>query len=478
MNDSFPLDIPSTETPISATAFSSLKAEDEPWLLNGYFVPPPNIEQVTGERSVIVFGAPGSGKTALSHYLKRLCLNTDDSPNRLLVEWTPSPAVDDDKLSDIAAVQMQAKQVLDACAEAILRLLAFYPTCLQAAPPTSTEALSWFLKKYSQIDLSLRVEQLIEKKQPPGESILKSIISATPRNVLPDNASPDKVAARLVTTLKSIGLAGVWVIGNDAELEMWAEVAPDDLVVNLSSFFSTLPLFERANFSYKLLLPAWLEQKMMTVVHTIRQRQRLSPYYLRQWDTACLEEVVMRRLQLAMERPFTLRQLCTAPDLIEWLDWVGTPSPREWLEQVKPLVDYYRDHNLKTPVDQKTWYKLRRNHPPKIYLDDEGKRITVGARQISLDKLPTKAYEILKYLYRQPDNYVASRAELYYRFYRELDYVPIPTDKHYELPGNYRGALDTALWRIREAIEPNPSRRNHVLIITVRGHGIKLNTRW
>ncbi len=476
MNDDALPTVP-TGPALGLAAFDSLRAEDEPWL-NRIFVPPPNIEQVAGERSVIVFGRPGSGKTALGRYLRSLCRNPDGSPNRLVAEWSPAPLLKEG-LSRIAAVQAQARQILDACVEAGLQFVAGTPTALQSVPPTAMEGLAWFVHKYSQGDLSLRIEQMIEEEDPPGKELLGDILNSSPRKVLPADASPDKVAAQLVRILSPMGLKGVWVIGSDAELEMWAEVDPDDLVARLSSFFSTLPLFEKTRFNYKLLLPASLEQKTLAVVQTMRQRQRIFAYYLNEWDTTTLLELVNRRLSLALGRPgFKLDWLCSDPKLREWLEWVGDASPREWLAQVKPLVEAYLANPAREPISQNAWYDLRRKYPPRLYLDDDGKRIMVGARQISLEGLPVKAYDMLRYLYQQPSDSVTSKADLYYRVYLGQETVPSVGEKGYEGPEEYRGVIDTNLWRIRQAIEPDRSSRHHVLLLTLRGHGIRLNTRW
>lgn len=472
------------ELALGLAAFDSLRAEDEPWL-NRCFIPPPHIEQISGDRSVIVFGGPGSGKTTLNQFLKRLCLDGQGTPMRLVAEWTPSPLTVDQELKGIAAVRAQTNQVFDACVESILQFLAGYPDRFQTAPETAKESLAWFVHEYSQSDLSLRIEQIIEDEQPPGAEILNSLLAARSRRVLPPGAGPDKVAARLVRTLQAIGLNGVWVLGNDDELEMWVDVNPDELIANLQNLFSTLPLFERAKFSYKLLLPSWLEQKTLGVVQRIRLRQRIFPYYLNHWQPKNLHDLVNRRLSIATGQPdFTLNNLCASPKLRPWLEWVGAASPREWLEQVKPLLAHYLTNSCQQPIDAATWEELRLVNPPRLYLDDERRRITVGARPIPLEELPAKAYEMLRFLYQQPSDQVTSREALYYRIYRDLDYIPQPGDANYEGPAEYRGMIDTSLWRLRHAIEPDmviePDKkaRELILLVTVRGHGVKLNTRW
>lgn len=467
----------STDTPLGLEAFDSLRAEDEPWL-SECFVPPPNIEQIAGERSVIVFGRPGSGKTTLSQYLRRLCKNQDGSPNRLIVEWTPTPPIEDN-LSGMAVVRRQAEQLLDVCVGAVLHYLAHHPDSWQTAPATSKETLAWFAHQYSQNDLSLRVEQIIEDEQPLGEAVLRSLLDASPRKVLPPQSSPDKVAARLIRTLNSLSLKGIWVIGNDQELEMWVDVDPDNLVLSLKRFFSTLPLFERTNFSYKILLPALLEQKILAVVPNIRERQRIFPYYLGHWSKTRLQELVNQRLRLAIGQPdFTLDKLCDSAHLLPWLEWIGDTSPREWLEQIKPLVKHYLTTSATQPIEEKMWYKLRCETPPRLYLDDEGKEITVGARRISLEGIPSKAFETLRFLYQQPSGQATSKEVLYYHIYLGIDYIPQPHDKNYEPPKGYENNIHNNILKLRKAIEPVSSGRDSVLFINVPGYGYKLNTRW
>ncbi len=82
---------------------------------------------------------------------------------------------------------------------------------------------------------------------------------------------------------------------------------------------------------------------------------------------------------------------------------------------------------------------------------------------------------MLCFLYRRGGE-VVSRAELYYRVYHGLDRVPSLTEDQYEPPASYRNLIDTNLWRLRQAIEPDPE--NPVLLLTRRGWGITLQVRW
>jgi hypothetical protein len=47
----------SIEEPLGKIAFERLRAEDEPWL-EACFVPPPDLAQIMGDRSVVVLAGP------------------------------------------------------------------------------------------------------------------------------------------------------------------------------------------------------------------------------------------------------------------------------------------------------------------------------------------------------------------------------------------------------------------------------------
>ena len=83
---------------------------------------------------------------------------------------------------------------------------------------------------------------------------------------------------------------------------------------------------------------------------------------------------------------------------------------------------------------------------------------------------------MLCYLY-QHGGQVVTKAELYFLVYRGLDRVPrSPADEYFEGRKEYEGLVDTNLWRLRKAIEPDLS--DPVLLVTRRGHGVVLRVRW
>ncbi len=457
------------ETPLGLAPFESLQAEHEPWL-EACFVPPRYFELMAGVRSVLVFGAEGSGKTALYRALVKRCYGPHGRPVRLLVTWRPA-LPGQDVPAGALSVREQVRAIFDASAMALLNHCAHYPDDFAAAPRWVKSIFVWFIHSYIQGDLRARLSPLLEASENP--QVLREILETAPPEVFSPHSAPEQVAARLTEALARIGLQGVWVVSDG--LMAWDETELAHLSSLIKAFLSTLPLFEQAQFTYKLLLPSRLESMLLHATALVRQR--VDGYHL-EWDVPGLQQIVERRLALAFGRhPFTLGDLYEAPaELLRWLERAGGASPRAWLAQVRPLVAHYTNHALDHPVDVPTWRKLRRHHPPRLYLDEKSRQVIVGGRPLSPEELPSRGYEVLAYLYRHGGR-VVSKGELYFCAYRGLERVPTsPAEKAYESPKDYEGLIDTLLWRLRQAIEPEPS--DPVLLVTVRGQGIRLESCW
>jgi hypothetical protein len=463
-----PVETPRQES-LGLSVFSSLRAEDEPWL-SACFVPPPEFERVTAQQSIVAFGAPGSGKTALFQELQTRSRQANGKPVRLLVNWRPPP-LPPDMQPNLVWVKRQTDHILDACAYALGHHLHGNPDDYGGAPVWARTRLVWFIHRFTQPDPALRLGPLAEGSS-EGATLIRQILATPVRDVLYEDATPDQIVAELVSALKTLGLDDVWVMSDG--LEGWAEADPDRLARSLSAFLSTLPLFERSGLVYKLCVPANLEPALSHASGLIRRR--VDSIHI-QWNTDELRQLVERRLALATgQKMFDLGQLCDAPGFPGWLERVGGASPREWLDQVTPLVRCYLEESRSGPIDETAWKQLRSEHPPRLYLDDVSRTVIVGGREIGLESLPATAYEMLCYLY-QRGGQVVTKAELYFLVCRGLAKVPrSPADEHYEGRKVYEGLVDTTLWRLRAAIEPEPS--DPVLLVTERGHGVVLQVRW
>ncbi len=459
-----------SSAPLGLDAFGTLRAEDEAWLPT-CMVPPRELGRLTNNRSVVVFGGVGAGKSALYRLLRQRNRSAKEGEKRLLVDWQITPSFDEGK-EDLVGVLRQTTRLLDLCAAQLAAHITESPQPFTNAPSWVYDRVVWFIRSYLRGEQEKRLAPLLFSRK-LGSELLRELLGASVPEILYADAPPDQVLNELCMALQTLGINGIWVMADDLERQRTIdeEALRDDLVALLG----TLPLFEQAEFAFKLFVPARLEAAVSSASGT--SRRRIDAVRLR-WRESELLQMVNLRLQIATgNKDFTLPLLCKSSKLLDWLRFAGADSPRHWLDQVKPLLEHYLFHELDSPIDLNRWRELRQEHPPQFYLDETDQRVHIGGRSFTLDEMPIKAYEMLVYLYHVgPQRYV-SKAELYYRAYMKKETVPrSPGDTGYEPKKNYEGVVDTTIWRLRKIIEPDP--KDPVLILTKRGVGLSLNVRW
>ncbi len=95
--------------------------------------------------------------------------------------------------------------------------------------------------------------------------------------------------------------------------------------------------------------------------------------------------------------------------------------------------------------------------------------VTVGWRQITGLQAGQRA--LLSYLYENHGQ--ACPREDVYRAYLEGTGGKKPDEEYSK---DYAGTLDNAIYRLRQAIEPDPD--HPVLVVTIRGYGFRLDNAW
>lgn len=457
------------QTPL--TAFDKLRAEDEPWLAE-VFEPPPGFDLMTGARSAVIVGGPGSGKTAVYQALIQSSVSAAGKPERLLVNWYPTP-LHPGVSADSHTVQQQLIQILDACAMSLLAHIGYYPKDFGDAPDWAKETLRWFVQRNLQGDFKIRTGALAEEFNNEGRALLDALDCQPALQVLHNNAPAELVLAELVKGLKAINLEGAWILVDG--LETWSSANPEPLAAGLNAFLSALNLFERSGFAYKLLFSS-------TLYRTLGQasgikRHRIDTHRL-SWSMAKLKNLVEKRLSFATQGQInSLADLCDDKGLIPWLEHCGGHTPRGWLEFIRPLVAAYFEQTGEgnpQPITAKEWQNIRKRHPPLLILNEEQHQITVGWREIT--DLPVGPYTLLKYLYKRAGQ-ICTKSELYYLAYLGLEKEPLShKDDNWVSRKTYEGLIDTNIWRLRKAIEPIP--KKPLFIVTVKGQGIRLENAW
>lgn len=450
-------------------AFGALRAEDEPWL-ESCFVAPTDYERLLSARSDVIFGGIGSGKTALYHAIKRHNAGPDGEPLRLLVDWRMSMPAVIDRERAAAAVRSQVQHLFDLCAVQLATHIVHFPKRLQGAPDWVKQRINWFIQGYMTGEPSLRLGPVLARSL-PGTELLNDLLNTTPTTFLYAQASPLEVIDELLIALEQIGLQGVLFLVDDIERHAYADETM--MLEMLNALLGTLPLFERSGFVFKLFVPERFEGIVSKASGF--ERRRISGVRLRHTEIE-LRQIVNRRLQLVTGDPtFHLGRLYLEDELVTWLKAAGGHSPRHWLDQVYPLISSYVTHGLDRMLTQNEWDSLRQSHPPQFFFMPDRKRVIVGGREMTLDQVPPNAVNMLGYLFDH-SNDIVTRDRLYFLAFKDLKSLPGPGDKEYEAQNEYRGTFDTAIWRLRNAIEPDP--KFPVLLETKRGHGFLLHVRF
>jgi hypothetical protein len=454
------------DRPRGLAAFDSLRAEDEPWLAHCY-VPPTDFPLMAGWRSALIFGGVGSGKTALRMALERQWCPPGAKPRVLLTPW-PVTIIQPSELRGMALVLEHVKHVMDAVARVLLYHLGRYPDDWGVAPLWAQNTLCWFVQRHFLGDVVNHVASLEHELTGDGVAVLSAVAAARVSDVLNSGTPTPLVIAELVRALHALGIEGVRVVVHG--LEPWIAVDVERLATHLEQFLSALALFEHPRFAYYMFLPATLESSLWSAGSIARRR---AVVYLLKWEHERLLAIVERRLSLALEGDFSLEQLGPAEALLRWLARCGGHVPRGWLEALSPFLATYLEQahasGKKSCLSEEQLVSVQQRHPPPIHVELPMGQVTVGWREV--EGLQTGQQALLSYLYEHRGQ-VCPREHVY-RAYLEGTGGKKP-DKEYSK--DYAGTLDNAIYRLRQAIEPDPD--HPVLVVTIRGLGFRLDNAW
>lgn len=423
------------------SAFESLRAEFEPWLAD-CFVRPPQFERLAGSQALVFFGSPGSGKTALFEGLKRELIPQEAEPSRLCFEWRPA---------GLGMPEPELALVLGETAKTLVAHLARWPELWQKASGNARQTLAWF------------VDQHLDRSDAETAATWEQVgISPKPNQYL-ERARPGQLIAQLVGGLQRIGLSDICVlVGPDALMD-----ASPESIQALTDFLTILEYFQNPCLVFKLVLPESLKPAIGQAGAAVRDRLRVRRL---RWSTETLEQLLLRRFALAAGQEIDdLLQVTQYKNLGLWLSRSGGLTPRGWLDQVRPLAARYLEE--KKPISLETWKELRENHPPNLWIDREKRLVTVGRR--TARGFTQIEWAILCYLEDNSDR-ICSRDELYHKAHLPASGAQA-AGQRFE-PIEYEGALNNALLRLREEIEPDP--RDPLYIVTYRGIGVRLEHAW
>lgn len=445
-------------TALGAEAFQSLQAEEEPWVVDCY-IPPPQFDFMTVERSVVVFGAPGSGKTALAR-----ALFAAGQTNWLMVEWldthlrVPSNAA--------GGAGTPGQRMLAFTALALARRLAAESDRYTKAGPDIQAMLHWFIHGHFPAKVEW-VDRLVTEGTASSRDLVRSFLLDDPLPMLSDTTSPRERLAWLIEDLRRIGLKGIWAVADGSGNQ-------GDAPSVVAELLDAVWIFKIPGLTLKLILP---DDYQNMVFDSEAIKQNSFDHYALKWalvdsesdeDVPRVEQliaIVEARIALALGLDqFNLTQLCQDRRLIQWLYRIGGVSPKGWLTVVRPLAKSYIDQatSKRRPLTPEQWKDIRRSLPVQIRLA-QGGMVIVGFRAV--EGLSETESRILTHLLTQRPHLV-SRDELYRQVF--------PNQEATGRGDLDRAPIDTALSRLRKALEPLPGESK--LFVTQRNRGVRIDS--
>lgn len=438
--------------------FGSFRAETESaWLAQAY-LPPRLFSQMIEMRSIMVIGEEGSGKTALELYLKEYA--AQKLPRLLTVSWRP--VLPEENLSSGQVAELFIAQAMDALSFAFLQRIVREPAPYESAPLWARDFMHWFVQAFLRGDRQYHLSRLVDDSAEGAKTVTR-LLTDPPREVLSRDSLPSSVLSHLTSAITPLGLEGIWIFVDG--LDTLFRLSPERLEKFIASFFSTLDLFEEDTFAFKVVISSELEARLLKTRGVLTRR--FSTHQLR-WNEEELMRLTEKRIALAAQRDdLSLARFCKDAEWLKWLKKYAGLSPRGWLELTCPILTAYLEKGK--PLTQPEWLDAYRQSPPLLRLDLEAGRVFLGAGEVAVAGI---GYKLLRYLYENRQR-PCTKSELYYRAHKGLNHEPrSKEDAGWEDVAVWEGPLDTALYRLRQAVEwDSRDGAAPLYIISERGKG-------
>ncbi len=233
----------------------------------------------------------------------------------------------------------------------------------------------------------------------------------------------------------------------------------------LDAVLSTLIIFDIPGVTYKFFLPASLKGRVHSTAGA--ERHRAEEVQL-EWSMENLQAMLQKRLGYAFSSDkISLNSLCEGDEFLRWLREFGGSSPRAWLQFTAPLVAQYRKVGKR--LNARQTYEFIRQHPAPLRLHYERREVWLGMKCIPIGS--GAEFRALEYLFTRPGQ-ISSLENLYYYTQLEQNTTPDKADPKWVHEKNWRGSMDTMIWRLRQKIEPDP--REPLYLVTRHGKGLEL----
>ena len=441
--------------------FESLRAEAEkPWL-ERVFLAPREFDLMTGPHSILVIGGEGMGKTALELQIKTYAAQKE-APCLLVASWRPQLPTEASSSDQVAEAFLA--QTMDSLSFAFLQKIAQKPDVYSSAVPWARDFMLWFIHFYLQGDRMFHLSRLMDQATPEGLETVKFLLSEIPRPLFSQPTPVPTIMSHLTGSVKNMGFEGIWIFVEG--LDVLFRTLPDRLEQFLYDFLSTLEFFEDPAFVFKMFVPEELGNQLKAARGVVTRRFKTFDIA---WQEDELIHVVEKRIALILNHEnFSISKLCTDDKWLIWLKKYAGTSPRGWLNLTQPIVAAYLEKK-EIGLSKAEWRDVYRRYPPPLRLDLIAGRVFVGHGEVTLSGI---GYKLLVYLYENRHR-PCTKSELYYRVHKGLSKEPHnKEDEGWEDQPVWEGTMDTALWRLRQAVEWDTRKGVAPLyVISERGRG-------
>jgi len=440
---------------LGMAAFGSLRAEDEPWLAQA-FVPPPDFPLIAGRSSAIVYSEAGGGRTAVLSMLMHEAVEEGavDRAHWIAIPWEPDPP---EHWEPSQIQNVWREDILSHCSLGLLEYFAGHPNAWDKFPEWARTFIQAFIGAFPPPMFDYELDRLQEETTESGAALLARLKHNSSTTSATLQRQPvSQIIKRLVMALKRADILGLWILAD--RFERWEaniDLEKPQVKASLERFFSTLSFFDQPGFVFKIAAPLpW--RRFLSRTHAVSTR-RVQEFELR-WREEALAAIAIRRLHLASGGAISSwADICEAPEVYAWLKRYGGGNPRRWLTWTGDLYRAFLEAGGDQPLSSNQWKKLRQKIAPRLRITPD-KRVYVGSMEVH--GLSQSLYRMLEYLYERSGE-VCSRKELYQAYRPDED-----------LAYGWEATVETAIWRLRKAIEPDP--RHPIFIITERGRGVRL----